>query len=86
MANIGSPIGALEAGEVQAAAKTLGLEVIPLEIRRMEDIAPAIEPLKGRADALYVVTEALVNTNRIWRWVRGCRRCTVRRGMSKRAV
>jgi putative ABC transport system substrate-binding protein len=65
MANIGSPIGALEAGEVQAAAKTLGLEVIPLEIRRMEDIAPAIEPLKGRADALYVVTEALVNTNRI---------------------
>jgi putative ABC transport system substrate-binding protein len=65
MANIGSPIGALEAGEVQAAARTLGLEVIPLEIRRMEDIAPAIEPLKGRADALYVVTEALVNTNRI---------------------
>jgi putative ABC transport system substrate-binding protein len=42
-------------------------EIVP-GIRRlaiMEDIAPAIEPLKGRADALYVVTEALVNTNRI---------------------
>ena len=65
MANIGSPIGVLEMGEVQVAARTLGLEVVPLEIRRAEDIAPAIEALKGRADALYVVTEPLVNTNRI---------------------
>ena len=59
MANIGSPIGVLEMGEVQAAAGTLGLEVATLEIRRAEDIAPAIEALKGRTDALYVVTEPL---------------------------
>ena len=65
MANIGGPIGVLEMGEVQAAARALGLEVATLEIRRAEDIAPAIEALKGRADALYVVTEPLVNTNRI---------------------
>ena len=65
MANIGSPIGVLEMGEVQAAAGTLGLEVATLEIRRAEDIAPAIEALKGRADALYVVTDPLMNTNRI---------------------
>jgi putative ABC transport system substrate-binding protein len=64
MANIGNPIGVVEMREVQAAAGTLGLEVTPLEIRRAEDIAPAIEPLKGHADGLYVVTEALVNTNR----------------------
>jgi ABC-type uncharacterized transport system substrate-binding protein len=51
--------------EVQAAARTLGLDVVASEIRRAEDIAPAIDALKGRADALYVVTEALVNTNRI---------------------
>ena len=44
----------LEMGEVQAAARTLGLEVVTLEIRRAEDIAPAFEALKGRADALYV--------------------------------
>jgi putative ABC transport system substrate-binding protein len=65
MANIASSIGALEMREVQAAAHTLGLEVITLEIRRAEDIAPAIERLTGGADALYVVTEPLVNTNRV---------------------
>jgi putative ABC transport system substrate-binding protein len=65
MANISSPIGVLETNEVQAAARTLGLDVVASEIRRAEDIAPAIDALKGRADALYVVTEALVNTNRI---------------------
>jgi hypothetical protein len=62
MANIISPIGVLEMNEVQAAARTLGLDVVASEIRRAEDIAPAIDALKGRADALYVVTEALVNT------------------------
>ncbi len=64
MANIGNAAAVLEMREVQAAAGTLGLEVTPLEIRRAEDIAPAIEPLKGHADGLYVVTEALANTNR----------------------
>ena len=33
----------------------------PLEIRRAEDIAPAFEALKGRADALYVVGDPLLN-------------------------
>jgi len=65
LANVGDTIGVLEMGEVQAAAQTLGLEVVALEIRRAEDIAPAIETLKGCADALYVVTEPLVNTNRV---------------------
>src|SRR5271170_5779491 len=32
---------ALEMDETQAAARTLGLEVAPLEIRRTEDVAPA---------------------------------------------
>lgn len=64
MANISSRIGLLEMRDVQAAAHTLGLEVVTLEIRRAEDIAPAIEGVKGRADALYVVTEPLANTNR----------------------
>ena len=51
--------------EVQTTARTLGLEVITLEIRRGEDIAPAFEALNGRADALYVPPEPLVNTNRV---------------------
>ena len=65
MANVGNPVAVLEMGEVQAAARTLGLEVVTLEIRRAEDIAPAFEALKGRAEALYVVTDPLVNTNRV---------------------
>ena len=65
MANFGTPIGVLETGQVQAAARTLGFEGSAIEIRRAEDIAPAIEELKGRAEALYVVNDPLINTNRI---------------------
>ena len=65
LANLASSYPALELGEVQAASRTLGLEDATLEIRRAEDIAPAIEALKGHADALYVVTDPLVNTNRV---------------------
>ena len=63
MANIGSPIGVLEMGDVQAAARTLGIEVAPLEIRRAEDIAPAFAALKAQADVLYVVGDALAAAN-----------------------
>src|SRR5438876_1023158 len=63
--NVGNSLSVLELGAVQAAARKLGLEVTTLEIRRAEDIAPAIEALKGRADALYVCIDGLVNTNRI---------------------
>ena len=64
MVNVGYPQAVLEMGEVQAAARTLGLEVAPLEIRRAEDIAPAFEALKAQADALYVVGDALIAANR----------------------
>jgi len=65
LTNIASPIGALEMRQVQAAARTLGLEMLPLEIRRANDIAPGFEAIKGRADALYVLGEALMATNRV---------------------
>ena len=65
MANVAVPIGILEMAEVQAAARTLDLDIATLETRRAEDIAPAIEALKGHMDALYVVTDPLMNTNRV---------------------
>ena len=65
MANAGYPAAVLEESEVQAAAHTLGLEVATLEIRQAEDIAPAFEELKGRADALYVCVDTILFTNRI---------------------
>jgi putative ABC transport system substrate-binding protein len=64
MADADYPDSAFEAGEVQAAARTLGLEITPLEIRRTEDIAPAFETLKGQTDALYVVSDALMAASR----------------------
>src|SRR6516162_3625631 len=63
MANIGPTV--VEMHEFQEAARALRLEVIPLEIRRTEDIAPALESLKGRAHALYVVGDPLANLNRV---------------------
>jgi putative ABC transport system substrate-binding protein len=63
MFDVGNPQPALEMDETQAAARTLGLEVAPLEIRRAEDIAPAFEALKLPADALYVVVDQLVVAN-----------------------
>jgi putative ABC transport system substrate-binding protein len=62
--NVGSPQAVLEMGEVQAGARTFGLEVAPLEIRRAEDVAPVFESLKDQADALYVVGDSLVQANR----------------------
>jgi ABC-type uncharacterized transport system substrate-binding protein len=65
LANGGNHIAMLEMAEVQAMARTLGLEVITQEIRRGEDIAPVFDALKGRAEALYIAVDPLVNTHRI---------------------
>jgi putative ABC transport system substrate-binding protein len=62
--NSGNLSVVLEIRELEAAARTFGLEVDPLEIRRAEDIAPAFEQLKGHAHALYVCADPLVTSNR----------------------
>jgi putative ABC transport system substrate-binding protein len=64
MANVGNDAAALEMRESQAAARALGLEVVTLEIRRVEDIGPAMEALKSRADALSVIIDGLTLSNR----------------------
>ena len=63
--HIGNPVTLLQTNSVQAAAGRFGLDVALVEIRRAEDIAPAIEALEGRTDALIVPSEPLYNTNRI---------------------
>jgi putative tryptophan/tyrosine transport system substrate-binding protein len=64
MADAGYPENVLERSKVQAPARTLDIEVAPLEIQRAEDIAPAFEVLKAQADALYVVGHPIVTANR----------------------
>jgi putative ABC transport system substrate-binding protein len=64
MFNVGNAQPVLEMGETQAAARMLGFEVAPLVIQRAEDIAPAFQGLKTRADALYVAVDQLMVANR----------------------
>jgi putative ABC transport system substrate-binding protein len=63
--NAGTANSGAELGAVRAAARTLGLEIVILEIRRPEDIGTAIDKLKGSADALYVVQDPLFIANRV---------------------
>ena len=64
MANVDNPSVVLDISEVQMAARGLGLEISTSEIRRTEDIAPAIEVARGKVEALYVAGDPLVTTNR----------------------
>jgi ABC-type uncharacterized transport system substrate-binding protein len=64
LANITSPNSVLEMAEAQAAAGTVGLAVVTSEVRGVEEIAPAFDALKGRADALYVCGSPLMTSHR----------------------
>jgi putative tryptophan/tyrosine transport system substrate-binding protein len=63
MANAGNPFSMLEVGEVQVAARKLGLNTATSEIRRAEDIALAFDAIKGRAEALFISTDPLLIAN-----------------------
>jgi len=63
IANLDYAASMLEVGEVETAARKLGVKVEMLEIRRAADIVPAFEALKKGAQALYVCASALVNAN-----------------------
>ena len=65
MGNENFPNVVLEMNEVLAAAAKFGLEVVPLKIKRTEDIGLGIESLKGRVDALYICTDPLLTTHRV---------------------
>ena len=65
MARVDNSASVLEMHEVQAAARRIGLEVTTLEIRQAEDITPAFEALKGRADALYLCIDTVLFANRV---------------------
>jgi putative ABC transport system substrate-binding protein len=56
----------LEMNTVQTLARKFGIDPIPFEIRRTEDIESAFASLKSeQADALYVVINELLNANRL---------------------
>ena len=65
LTNIGNSGAMLETREVEATARTLDLEVVTPDVQRAEDIAAALESLKDRVEALYVIADPLITTSRI---------------------
>jgi putative ABC transport system substrate-binding protein len=63
LANADYPGAARESAAVQDTANKLGLAVNALDIHGANDIAPAIESLKSRSQALYLCTDSLVVAN-----------------------
>jgi putative ABC transport system substrate-binding protein len=61
--NAGNAQPVLEMGETEAAARSLGVEVAPLEIQRVEDFSPAFKAIKTKADAVYVAIDQLMVAN-----------------------
>jgi putative ABC transport system substrate-binding protein len=64
LANPGSPNVALEMREARTEARKLDLDVVTAEVRKVEDLAPAFESLKGKSEALYGCSDPLLTTNR----------------------
>lgn len=65
LSNANNPTAKLSVDEVLPAASKLGIEVIRLDVKRPEDIAPAVGSLNGRAQALYVVGDPMTADNQI---------------------
>jgi ABC-type uncharacterized transport system substrate-binding protein len=66
MADASFPQAMLEMATVQELARKFAIEVLPLEIRRTEDIVSAFEKMNvDKTEALYVVINELLNANRM---------------------
>jgi len=63
LTNPNSPGIMAETASVQAAARTVGLDVVTLLVRQPEEIMAAFDGLKSKADALYCVPGPLMRTN-----------------------
>jgi putative tryptophan/tyrosine transport system substrate-binding protein len=64
MANAGYAMTVLEAKKAKAMAQALGMEAALIDIWQSEDIAAGFEAIRGKADALYVVSDTLIAANR----------------------
>ena len=60
-----NPQAVLDMAVVRAVADRLGVDSTASEVRRADDVAPAFETFKNRADALYVVSDPFTSTNRV---------------------
>jgi len=64
LANLGNPNNAHQWQEIESAARSMSLQVFPLDVRRAEDFPRTFEAAAGRrVDALVVVIDALTQAN-----------------------
>lgn len=64
VALMGDQAARLEMKEVQALATSAKRDLTTVDVEKAEEIAPSIEKLKSRVDALYVCATPFINTNR----------------------
>lgn len=64
LTDVGNPYSARDIGEVQDAARRLGIELLMFKIRQDEDIVNAFETFHNRAQALYIPSVPLLFANR----------------------
>jgi len=64
LTNLSNPVNQVELGEIQGTAQILKIDIAPVDIRRAEELAPGFASLK-EADALYIIADPLLNTNRV---------------------
>ena len=66
LVNAEYPARTSEIADIQAAARALGLDVVVFEIRRAAEIASVFDAArKQQAEALYVVGDTFMNSNRV---------------------
>jgi putative ABC transport system substrate-binding protein len=65
LSHVRNPVTVQHTEAIRATAGRFGFDVVIAGIRGAEEIAPAIEALKGRTEALIVPSDPLFNTNRI---------------------
>jgi putative ABC transport system substrate-binding protein len=65
LVDVAYPASVLEMGHIKDAITAAGLESVPAEVRRAEEIEPAFAALQNDADAVYVCSaDPLINNNR----------------------
>jgi putative ABC transport system substrate-binding protein len=65
LADVGNPYAALDERKIGEAARGIGVEVTPFEIRQADEIDAAFEAMKGGMQALFVLAVPLLFANRI---------------------
>jgi len=65
LADVGNPYAALDERKIGEAARSLGIEVAPFEIRQAGELDATFEAMKGRVQALFVLAVPLLFANRV---------------------